>query len=134
MSEGRKYYAIGIEVSEIQYPQVSVSISLFECRPSGDLTDFIPVRKEPFVFSVSYFDMPYMDNTRLFEGQRFAIVLKSICSEETRDIPKEQGSCIRGRSDPYAVFQVVTFKEEFMSLRDRPLFEDMLNKLRTESY
>ena len=131
LQDDKKYYAIGIKVREIAYPEVRVSITLLECRRNGDRTEFIPVRKEPFVFSVSYFDMPYMDNTRLFEGQRFAIVLKSICAEGSID---DQKSCVKPDSSPYAVLQVVTFKEEFMSLRDRPLFEDMLNKLKAESY
>lgn len=126
----KKYYAIGIKVDDIKDTEVRVSITLFECRQNMDKTDFTPVKKEPFVFSVSYFDMPYMDNTRLFEGQRFAIILKSICSEGSTN---SQDLCLPG-SVPYATFQVVTFKEEFMSLRDRPLFEDMLNKLKTGSY
>ncbi len=71
-------------------------------------------------FNVSYFDMPYMDNTRLIDGKRFALVLKNI----------DQGE--EGLDDAYADIAVVSFPEEFMSLRDRPFIEDMLRKLQEE--
>lgn len=49
----------------------------------------------------------------LADGSRFAFTLKN--------------------SDPTAkraVLKVVTFPEEFMSLRDRPYFDEMLSKIR----
>jgi hypothetical protein len=64
------------------------------------------------VFNVSRFDLPYMDNTRLSDGSRFALVLSHA--------DKKEG---------VAQFNVIIFKGEFMSLRDRPLFEEMLQKL-----
>ena len=70
----------------------------------------------PFIFSVSYFDMPYMDNTRLYNGTRFAVIVK--------DIERIDMNYVNIR------FQVISFREEFMTLRDRPLFEEMLKKLR----
>ena len=70
-----------------------------------------------FRFSVSYFDMPYMDNTRLYNGTRFAVIL--------RDIKRNMGNV-------KIELEVITFREEFMTLRDRPLFEEMLTKLRQD--
>ena len=70
----------------------------------------------PFIFSVSYFDMPYMDNTRLYNGTRFAVIVK--------DIERIDMDYVNIK------FQVISFREEFMTLRDRPLFEEMLKKLR----
>ena len=123
-------YAISIMAKKIDFPEVEVSVSLFSSKNSGEEGSgehvFFPVKSKPFRFSVSFFDMPYMDNTRLFEGNRFAIILKSICDRERAGRDK---ACVIKEHFPYAIFQVVIFKEEFMSLRDRPLFEEMLRKL-----
>ena len=70
--------------------------------------------KVGFQFDSSYFDMPYMDNTKLSDGSRFSLVLKKIIGDSVE-------------------VQVVWFKNDFMSLRDRPLFEEMLEKLEKES-
>ncbi|NOY65682.1 MAG: hypothetical protein GXO97_09875, partial [Nitrospirae bacterium] len=122
-----KLYSIIIRVKKIEYPDVEVEVYPEVYSSEGDV-DMKPLR-----FSVSYFDMPYMDNSRLSEGIRFAIVLKAICTDKTFSKDDE---CLKEeeKSIPYAVFQVVTFNEEFMSLRDRPLFEEMIKKLNPESY
>jgi len=148
----KKFYAIDIRVEEIKDTDIKVSVSLFEYKLIGSPKPpyknpvMIPVKKEPFVFSVSYFDMPYIDNTRLFEGDRFAIVLKAVCKGYSIDVEEECAAVqqksvqpdnlkvqinTKKVSYPFAIFQVITFKEEFMSLRDRPLFEEMLNKVQT---
>jgi hypothetical protein len=124
----KKKYAIKIETMKIKSPYVKVSVSLHEYQWE-DIPKFIQVDQEPFVFYVSYFDMPYMDNTRLFDGERFAIVLKAICEEGSKEREEECGADTSPHYS-YAIFQVVTFREEFMSLRDRPLFEEMLKKLK----
>ncbi len=62
-----------------------------------------------------YYDMPLMNNTRLADGSRFAFALKN--------------------SDPSAkraVLKIVTFPAEFMSLRDRPYFDEMLARVKEE--
>ncbi|MEW6585457.1 MAG: hypothetical protein AB1442_07560 [Nitrospirota bacterium] len=56
-----------------------------------------------------------MSNTRLADGSRFAFTLKNSDTSEQR-----------------AVLKVVTFPEEFMSLRDRPYFDEMLSKVTEE--
>ncbi len=71
-----------------------------------------------FRFSISYFDMPYMDNTRLYDGTRFAVILKDIKRTDMGYVKIE--------------LEVISFREEFMTLRDRPLFEEMLTKLRQD--
>ena len=123
----KKKHAIKVETMKIESPYVKVSVSLHEYQWKGTPA-FIQVDQEPFVFHVSYFDLPYMDNTRLFHGERFAIVLKAICEKGSKEREEE----CKGDMSPdysYAIFQVVTFREEFMSLRDRPLFEEMLKKM-----
>jgi len=58
-----------------------------------------------------------MDNFKLADGNRFALVLKNI----------DKGP--NGNERAEAVIEAIRFKNDFMSLRDRPLFEEMLRKL-----
>ena len=138
----KDFYFLKIKVKEINYPDVKVILTPYkaEIDEFGEDVVINPVMSTPFKFTVSYFDMPYMDNTRLYEGERFSIVLKAICTEENKDenclIPVlSNPSCnlcggkTRCTRYPYAVFQIVVFKEEFMTLRDRPLFEEMLRRI-----
>src|SRR3989304_679071 len=61
---------------------------------------------------VSYFDTPFMDNTKLIDGSRFSFILKNI--DPVRQM---------------ATIEVVTFPEGYMNLRDRPYFDEMLSRL-----
>lgn len=63
-------------------------------------------------FGVSYFDTPFMNNTKLIDGSRFAFVLKNVDPDRKK-----------------ATIEVVTFPEEYMNLRDRPYFDEMLSRL-----
>ena len=58
-----------------------------------------------------------MDNIKLADGNRFALVLKGIY--------REPG----GTESAEADIEAIRFRNDFMSLRDRPLFEEMLKKL-----
>ena len=66
------------------------------------------------LFKLSYFDMPFSDNTKLFDGTRFAVTLKDIAEDE------------KGKR---AAIKVLFFPETYMSSRDRPYLEEMLNQL-----
>lgn len=68
------------------------------------------VLKGSLRFDVSYFDLPYMDNTKMPDGSRFALVLRGIEGESVE-------------------IEAIRFKNDFMSIRDRPYFEEMLQKL-----
>jgi hypothetical protein len=61
-------------------------------------------------FDASYFDLPYMDNTKLSDGSRFALVLRGIESNSIE-------------------IEVIRFRNDFMSLRDRPYFAEMVKQL-----
>lgn len=65
---------------------------------------------------VSYFDTPFMNNTKLIDGSRFSFVLKNM--DPVRQM---------------ATIEVVTFPEEYMNLRDRPYFDEMLSRLGAKS-
>lgn len=61
-------------------------------------------------FDISYFDLPYMDNTKMSDGSRFSLILREIDGDSVE-------------------IEAIRFRNDFMSLRDRPLFEEMLQKL-----
>jgi len=107
--------AIDVELLEVNEADVQVRVT-----PNRELfikdTFVYSRRASPVEFQVSYFDLPYMDNTRLFDGSRFALLVTSIDKEKST-----------------AYFDVVIFKGDFSSLRDRPVFEEMLKKLNEEA-
>jgi len=57
-----------------------------------------------------------MNNTKLVDGSRFSFVLRN--ADPTRKI---------------AAIEVVTFPNEYMNLRDRPYFDEMLSRLGAKS-
>jgi hypothetical protein len=69
---------------------------------------------------VSFFDLPYTDNLKLAGANRFSLVLKNIYKPG-------------GNSRAEADIEAIRFKSDFMSLQDRPLFEEMLKKLQPSS-
>lgn len=115
-----RYHSVWLEITDLQEDSLGVAVKVFRDHFKKDFLKKYSyyqysdlVETEAINFGVSYFDMPYMDNTRLYDGSRFAIVLK--------DLNPENG---------YALIQVASFREEFMSIRDRPLFEEMLMKIK----
>jgi len=108
------YPAIDIELEEVNEAAVRVKVTPYQESFRKGTLNFVQALK-PIKFEVSFFDLPYMDNTRLFDGSRFALLLSHIDK-------KEQA----------AEINAITFKGEFMSLRDRPFFEEMLQKLNKE--
>ncbi len=67
-------------------------------------------------FSASYFDTPFMNNTKLIDGSRFSFVLRNADPERKM-----------------ATFEVITFPEEYTNLRDRPYFDEMLSRLGSQN-
>jgi len=61
-------------------------------------------------FDISYFDLPYMDNTKMSDGSRFALVLRGVAGDSVE-------------------IEAIRFRNDFISLRDRPYFEEMIQKL-----
>jgi hypothetical protein len=105
-----RIYHFTVELLDVGVSEVSLRVSPAKGGAQPESFDFKPVE-----FEVSYYDTPFMNNTRLTDGSRFAFALRN--------------------SDPTAkraVLKVVTFPEEFMSLRDRPYFDEMLAKVKEE--
>jgi hypothetical protein len=103
--------AIDIELEEVNEAGVRVKVTPYQESFKNGTLNFVQALR-PLKFEVSFFDLPYMDNTRLFDGSRFALLLSHVDK-------KEQA----------AEISAIIFKGEFMSLRDRPFFEEMLQKL-----
>jgi hypothetical protein len=111
-----KRQSIELRVAEVRDASVMLHLTVY-----ADFFDRnVYVGSDPgrnFPVNVSYFDLPYMDNIKLADGNRFSFVLKGIY--------KGSGENERAEAD----IEAVRFKSDFMSLQDRPLFEEMLKKL-----
>lgn len=107
--------AIDVELEEVNEAAVRVKVTPYQESFRDGTLNFVQGFK-PIKFHVSFFDLPYMDNTRLFDGSRFALLLSHVDKKEEA-----------------AEINAIIFKGEFMSLRDRPLFEEMLQKLSKEA-
>jgi len=111
-----KQQSIELRVAEVRDASVALQVTVY-----ADFFDRnVYVGSEPgrgFPVNVSYFDLPYMDNIKLADGNRFSLVLKGVY--------KGPGGNERAEAD----IEAIRFKNDFMSLRDRPLFEEMLKKL-----
>jgi hypothetical protein len=79
--------------------------------PKSTATFIQPINKE---LSVGFFDFPFIDNIRLSNDQRLALVLK--------DFPEEQK----------AVITVVLFPGSHASLREKPFFQEIIQKLQLD--
>jgi hypothetical protein len=106
----QRTYHFNVELLDVGISKVSLRVSPTQGGTKPESFDF-----KSLEFDVSYYDTPFMNNTRLTDGSRFAFTLKN--------------------SDPTAkraVLKIVTFPEEFMSLRDRPYFDEMLARISEE--
>ena len=114
--QGQGSPSIDIELLELGDTSATVEVTPYEefFNQEGILTSMKQGKR--MVFEVSFFDLPYMDNTELFDGSRFSLVLKGIAPDVGA-----------------AKLSAVIFKEGFMTLRDRPLFEEMLQTLQNEA-
>jgi hypothetical protein len=63
-------------------------------------------------FNVGYFDFPVIDNTRLTNGLRCAVTLTNYSKDAAADLT------------------TVCFPGEFASLKDRPYYDEVIQKLR----
>ena len=107
--------AIDVELEEVNDASIRVKVTPYQESFRDGTLNFVQALK-PIKFEVSFFDLPYMDNTRLFDGSRFALILSHV--------DKKEGA---------AEINAIIFKGEFTSLRDRPFFEEMLQKLNKDA-
>lgn len=112
MTMGTGFPSVEVELMEVRDYAVTVRVRPYQEFFKDQVLKFV-IQGAGIEFEVSYFDTPYLDNTRLFDNSRFALVLERV-----------------DREAQYADLNALIFTEEFMSLRDRPYFEEMLRKMR----
>lgn len=87
----------------------TVQVGIYEDVFAGKVLEG-SILKGSVRFDISYFDLPYMDNTKMPDGSRFALVLRDVSGDAVE-------------------IEAIRFRNDFMSIRDRPYFEEMLQKL-----
>jgi hypothetical protein len=102
----QRAYPFTVRLLDVKPSEVRVRVSSGDERFSFKTVEF----------DASFFDTPFMNNTKLVDGSRFSFVLKN--ADPARGV---------------ASIEVVTFPEEYMNLRDRPYFDEMLSRLGAQS-
>ena len=98
---------VGLRVIRLDRLQEQVLVRL-EVRFPGSVPELPDMRA---TFNVGYFDFPVIDNTRLTNGLRCAVTLTNF-------------------SKAAADLTTVCFPGEFASLKDRPYYDEVIQKLR----
>jgi hypothetical protein len=121
-------YSIILRVKDIREDAATILVAIYEDkyvkneldadRSSSGLTDF--------KFDASYFSTPYVDNTLLPDGSRFAVIYRGCMDDEEKDLTCQFP--IKPNHQPKAGFDVVTFKAGFVSRRDRPDIDQLLKE------
>ncbi len=130
-SVDKKRYSITIRVNQILESSAKVTVILYEdvFKDRRFLPEQSLPHLRPIQFEVSYFSTPYMDNTRLFSGSRFSVIYDGCIDpkahEEVCQFP------LKPPAQPQAQFKVVVFDESFLSQRDRPYVDQILEKIGT---
>jgi hypothetical protein len=108
--EGRRC-DVGLRVLDIDRRQQQLRLRLEVKAPKGsaDRTD------TRAVFDVGYFDFPMIDNTRLANGLRCAVTLSAFTPEA-------------------ADLTTICFPGEYASLKDRPYYDEVIQRLREAAH
>lgn len=121
-------YSVRMGVDKVYEDKAHLQVELY--RDQYDASGrFVPSESKlerTIEFDVSFFSTPYMDNTK-FDGSRFSILYKG-CSDETQ----HTGLCAfpaDSSSKPLAHLQLVVFDENFLSQRDRPYVDKLLQQI-----
>ncbi len=100
-----------------------------------------PVFSEAPRFSITFYDMPYIDNTRFTTGSRLAVILEKFISpadyapflEQITEPTLRQDYLDLSASKPrilrMAVLRLVLFPEGYLGLRDRPYLEEVIQQI-----
>ena len=99
---------IGLRVLSFDKAQEQLLVRLEVKAPEGQ-PEFPDTRA---TFNVGYFDFPVIDNTRLSNGLRCAVTLTNFSAGMAADLT------------------TVCFPGEFASLKDRPYYDEVIQKLR----
>jgi hypothetical protein len=126
---GQDRYSITLTVKHLEEDSATLSVWVYQDKYNGNKFDAqnSQVTEDPLDFDVSYFSTPYMDNTRLSNGNRFAVIYSGCMDRDGPEFACEF-PVPPGRK-PQAQFQVVVFKEGFLSQRDRPYVDQLIDKI-----
>src|SRR5882672_3317719 len=127
--DGRKRYSIIIRVNQILESAAKVTVYLYEdvYKNKKLVPEESIAQVRPIEFEVSYFSTPYMDNTRLFGGSRFSVIYDGCIDPSVDD--QVCRFPLKATAQPRAQFKVITFDEAFLSQRDRPYVDQILEKI-----
>lgn len=124
LAELAKSGTIAVEPETIRLPDASAEVHLrvlqvdpVEQQLRVRLEVKAPSPDQPdtrAVFDVGWYDFPMIDNTRLASGMRCAVLLSAF-SEESADVT------------------TVCFPGEYASIKDRPYYDEVIQKLRQAS-
>jgi hypothetical protein len=103
----RQKAEVGIRVLRVDRDQRQLTVRLEVRSPEG--ASQLPDARASF--TVGFFDFPVIDNTRLANGMRCAVTLANF-------------------SNDAADLATVCFPGEFASLKDRPYYDEVIQKLR----
>lgn len=103
-------HRLGITATEINAEEEYVLMQVVDLP---DTTDKQAGTRAEVRFKLTYSSLPFIDNTKLFGGTRFAVTLEQF-NEGT---PKS------------ADIKIIFFPESYMSSRDRPYMDEMINQL-----
>ena len=127
-----------IGVTDMQDGQMTLRLD----APSAPISpqDRPASTKDPPEFTVSFFDMPYIDNSRLPSGQRLAVVMRSYFSPSYGKFVNEiedpvlrqdyQEFLAKGERCDQVSLRFVLFPDKYLGLRDRPYLEEVLTRVR----
>jgi len=124
---GRTYDSIQqvIRIKVLDYDTgntfVKVRLTIQTVYPGKNTISEMPRQTE---FIVNYFEFPMIDNTRLKNDMRLAVVLNGIASEDRFN---ESGQPA-GKSNRIE-FKVIYFPGSRSSLKEKPYFDDIVSKL-----
>jgi hypothetical protein len=98
---------IRVEVLNFDIPDERLRVRLESSTTEGERIDVN--------FLLDYFDFPMVNNTRLSDGQRCAVVLRNLDHESGADLA------------------LVYFPGSYASLRDKPYIDEILNDLKSNA-
>jgi hypothetical protein len=100
---------------------VKVRLTIQSIYPGKNASFEMPRQTE---FIVNYFEFPMIDNTRLKNDMRLAVVLNSMVSEDQLN---ESGR--PGKKSTRIELKVIYFPGSRSSLKEKPYFDDIVSKL-----
>jgi hypothetical protein len=120
-------FSIVIGVEEIRSDAAEVEVVIFKDIYEDKTYKDDQRELQRYSFDASFFSTPYVDNTKLPNGTRFAVLYQGCLDLDNKDV-----TCvfpIDREHNVQALFQVVTFNPDFLSLRDRPAPQKVLRSI-----